>query len=106
GPLLAIPVYIRMGMYRAVMRHVGNMALYCIAKAVTFGALTFAFVVLLAKDLGWQVELPRAVLFSCWTLSLILIGGLRLLAREYFMGDCSTAGLPRAGLFARKNQVT
>ena len=94
GPLLAIPVYIRMGMYRAVMRHFGNMALYCIAKAVTFGALTFAFVVLLAKDLGWQVELPRAVLFSYWTLSLILIGGLRLLAREYFMGDWLTAGLP------------
>ncbi|SDS42944.1 NDP-sugar epimerase, includes UDP-GlcNAc-inverting 4,6-dehydratase FlaA1 and capsular polysaccharide biosynthesis protein EpsC [Halopseudomonas litoralis] len=94
APLLAVPLYVRMGMYRAVMRHFGNVALYCIAKAVTLGFLAFAFILLVAKDLGWEVMFPRSVYFSYWALSLILIGGLRLLAREYFMGDWLTAGLP------------
>lgn len=94
GPVLAIPLYVRTGMYRAVMRHFGNVALYCIGKGVTVGFLAFAFVLLVAKDLGWDVLFPRSVYFSYWALSLILIGGLRLLAREYFMGDWLTAGLP------------
>src|SRR5690554_4711192 len=94
APVLAIPVYLRMGMYRAVMRHFGNVALYCIAKAVTLGFLAFALVLLVAKDLGWTVLFPRSTFFSFWALSLILIGGLRLLAREYFMGHWLIAGLP------------
>lgn len=94
GPLLAIPLYVRMGMYRSVMRHFGNVALYCIGKAVTFGFIAFAFVLLVAKDFGWDVLFPRSAYFSYWALSLFLIGGLRLLAREYFMGDWLTAGLP------------
>lgn len=94
APLLAIPLYIRLGMYRAVMRHFGNVALYSIAKAVTLGFLAFAFVLLVARDLGWDVLFPRSVYFSYWSLSLIGIGGLRLLAREYFMGDWLMAGLP------------
>ena len=94
APLLALPIYVRMGMYRAVMRHFGNVALYCIAKAVTLGFLAFAFLLLVAKDLGWDVLFPRSVYFAYWALSLIFIGGLRLLAREYFMGDWLTAGLP------------
>ncbi len=100
APLLAVPLYVRMGMYRAVMRHFGNVALYCIAKAVTLGFLAFAFILLVAKDFGWDVLVPRSVYFSYWALSLILIGGLRLLAREYFMGDWLTAGLP--GLHAAR----
>ena len=94
GPLLAIPVYVRMGMYRSVMRHFGNVALYCIAKAVTFGFIAFAFVLLVAKDFGWDVVFPRSAYFSYWALSLLFIGGWRLLAREYFLGDWLTAGLP------------
>ncbi|MEZ2744910.1 polysaccharide biosynthesis protein [Halopseudomonas bauzanensis] len=94
GPLLAIPLYVRLGMYRTVMRHFGNVALNSIARAVTLGFLAFALVLLLGRDFGWDVLFPRSVYFSYWALSLIFIGGLRLLAREYFMGDWLTAGLP------------
>lgn len=104
APLLALPLYVRMGMYRAVMRHFGNVALFCIGKAVTFGFLAFAAIVIIAKDLGWAVEFPRSVYFSYWALSLIFIGGLRLLAREYFMGDWLTAGLP--AIRARDGEVS
>lgn len=94
APVVAIPVYIRMGMYRAVMRHFGNDALICIAKAVTLGFAGFAVAVLILRDANWQVHFPRNAFFSYWALSLILIGGLRLLARQYFMGDWWISGLP------------
>ena len=35
APLIAVPFFIRFGMYRAVMRYFGNDALLAIAKAVT-----------------------------------------------------------------------
>ncbi|WP_417315622.1 polysaccharide biosynthesis protein [Cycloclasticus pugetii] len=93
SPLVAIPIYIKMGMYRAVMRYFGNDALMGILKAVTLGYLGFALVVLIARDMGWEVLFPRTIFFTYWWLSLVFIGGLRLLAREYFMGDWLTAGL-------------
>lgn len=93
SPLIAIPIYVRMGMYRAVMRYFGNDALMCILKAVTLGYLGFALALLIARDVGWSVLFPRTVFFTYWWLSLVFIGGLRLLAREYFLGDWLTGGL-------------
>lgn len=96
APVVAIPIYIKMGMYRAVMRHLGNDALICILKAVTLGFLGFSLVLLIMRDAGWDVLFPRSVFFSYWAMSLLLIGGLRLLARQYFMGDWWISGLPAA----------
>ncbi|MDD0843126.1 polysaccharide biosynthesis protein [Pseudomonas sp. Gutcm_11s] len=85
APLIAIPVYIRAGMYRAVLRYLGNDALVTIFKAVTFSALLLALVVYWHK--GAAVVVPRSLVFNYWWLSLVLAGGLRLLMRQYFMGD-------------------
>lgn len=92
APLIAIPFYIRMGMYRAVMRHLGNDALVGILKAVTLGYLGFVLALLLIRDAGWVISFPRSALFNYWWLSLMLIGGLRLAARQYFMGHWFLAG--------------
>ena len=45
SPIIAIPLFIRFGMYRAVMRYFGNDALLAIAKAVTLSALLLALAV-------------------------------------------------------------
>lgn len=45
APLIAIPIFIRFGMYRAVMRYFGNDALITICKAVSLSALLLALVV-------------------------------------------------------------
>ncbi|HDR3036066.1 TPA: polysaccharide biosynthesis protein, partial [Pseudomonas aeruginosa] len=45
APLVAIPLFIRFGMYRAVMRYLGNDALIAIAKAVTISALVLSLLV-------------------------------------------------------------
>ena len=85
APLIAIPVFIRFGMYRAVMRYFGNDALIAIAKAVTLSALVLALVVYWHRDPPAVV--PRSLVFNYWWLSLVMIGGLRLGMRQYFMGD-------------------
>lgn len=85
APLIAIPVFTRVGMYRAVMRYFGNDALITIFKAISISSL------LLALAVYWYqsspVVVPRSVVFNYWWLSLVMIGGLRLVMRQYFMGD-------------------
>ncbi len=108
APLTAIPFFIRFGMYRAVMRYFGNDALMAIAKAVTLSALVLALAVY------WRSNepklIPRSMVFNYWWLSLMLIGGLRLLMRQYFLGDWfvpegffkyrgSDKGLPKVAVY-------
>jgi FlaA1/EpsC-like NDP-sugar epimerase len=108
APVIAIPFFIRFGMYRAVMRYFGNDALMAIAKAVTLSAL------LLSLAVYWRTDapklIPRSMVFNYWWLSLVLIGGLRLVMRQYFMGDWFSpvsltkfkgkdAGLPKVAVY-------
>lgn len=85
APIIALPIFIRLGMYRAVMRYVGNDALITIAKAVTLSALVLALAVYWYR--GPTALVPRSMVFNYWWLSLLLIGGLRLAMRQYFAGN-------------------
>ncbi|MBU0538647.1 MAG: polysaccharide biosynthesis protein [Gammaproteobacteria bacterium] len=90
APVVAIPLFIRLGMYRAVMRYLGNDALVAIAKAVSLSALILALAVYWYRDV--PAPIPRSFVFNYWWLSIVLIGGLRLVMRQYFMGDWYLAG--------------
>jgi len=85
APVIAIPLFVRFGMYRAVMRYFGNDALLAIGKAVTLSALVLALAVYWYQ--GAPKLVPRSMVLNYWWLSLVLLGGLRLLMRQYFMGD-------------------
>ena len=89
APLVAIPLFIRYGMYRAVMRYFGNDALIAIVKAVSLSSLILAVVVYWYSN--HQAIVPRSIIFNYWWLSLVILGGLRLCMRQYFMGDWFTA---------------
>ncbi|WP_079202242.1 nucleoside-diphosphate sugar epimerase/dehydratase [Pseudomonas sp. CC6-YY-74] len=107
-PLIAIPLFVRFGMYRAVMRYFGNDALLAIVKAVTLSALILALAVYWYQ--GAPKLIPRSMVINYWWLSLLLIGGLRLVMRQYFMGDWYSpdqptrlkgrdAGLPKVAIY-------
>ncbi|MBK5552220.1 polysaccharide biosynthesis protein [Pseudomonas sp. TH03] len=85
APVVAIPLFIRFGMYRAVMRYFGNDALIAIIKAVSLSSLILAVVVYWYSN--HESVVPRSIIFNYWWLSLVIIGGLRLCMRQYFMGD-------------------
>lgn len=85
APLVAIPLFIRFGMYRAVMRYFGNDALIAIIKAVSLSSLILGFIVYWYSN--HQNVVPRSIMFNYWWLSMVMIGGLRLAMRQYFLGD-------------------
>jgi len=85
APVVAIPLFIRFGLYRAVMRYFGNDALITIVKAVSLSSLILGVVVYVYSN--HQVVVPRSIIFNYWWLSLVMVGGLRLAMRQYFLGD-------------------
>lgn len=108
APVVAIPLFVRFGMYRAVMRYFGNDALIAIIKAVSLSSLILGIVVYWYSN--HQNVVPRSIIFNYWWLSLILVGGLRLAMRQYFLGDWFSAaqhvpftsrddGLPRVAIY-------
>ncbi len=107
APVLAIPLFVRIGMYRAVMRYLGNDALITIAKAVSFSSLLLALAIYWYRDAPALV--PRSLVFNYWWISMMLLGGLRLLLRQYVLGDWYRGmlvapfgrddGLPRVAIY-------
>ncbi len=85
APIVAIPFFIRFGMYRAVMRYVGKEVLLAIAKAVTLSALVLALTIYWFQD--GRPAVPRSLVVNYWWVSILTLGGLRLLMRQYFLGD-------------------
>jgi FlaA1/EpsC-like NDP-sugar epimerase len=79
-PVLSMPVFVGLGLYRAVVRFMGLQALLAVVKGVTISALIMAVVTVLVGQYGF----PRSVLVLYWLIALVLVGGSRLAARSFF----------------------
>ncbi len=79
APVVAVPIFIRMGLYRAVLRYVGGTALITIAKAVGITTLILLALLVMSQTQG----VPRSVFISFWLISMLFIGGSRLFLRSY-----------------------
>ena len=82
APLIAIPIFIKLGLYRAIVRYIGLDALWTIFKAISLFTLIFATVVVLSGPYSGLV--PRTIYIINAILLFICIGGLRLYARWLF----------------------
>lgn len=80
APLIAIPIFIKAGLYRAIVRYIGMQALWTIIKATFLYALLFAVVVLLA---GVE-QVPRTVYGINALILMLFAGGSRMVARWWF----------------------
>ena len=83
APIIAAPIFIRFGLYRAVIRYIGFKALWAIINAVSLYALIWGIIGFMAALDG----IPRSVIIINWILSLMAIGGLRIIARLIISGD-------------------
>lgn len=79
APLLAIPVFVRLGLYKTVIRYMGAKAIWNIFYAVGLYSLLWASVMLLSGIEG----LPRSVLLINWLVTFLLISGIRVFAKSW-----------------------
>jgi len=77
APIIAVPVFARFGLYRAVIRYIGFKALWSIVQAVTLYALLWSMIGFMASIDG----IPRSVILINWLLGIITIGGSRMVGR-------------------------
>lgn len=82
APATAIPVFIRMGLYRAVIRYLPERAFWTIASSV--GLATLAWVaVLFMLEISRLGTVPRSVPIIYAILAILVIGGSRFLAKAF-----------------------
>jgi len=80
APLLALPFFVVFGLYRSVIRYVGEYALWAAARAMTLAALSWTGLAFLTSMTGYE-GMPRSVPLLYWMIGFILLGGSRFLAR-------------------------
>ncbi|MCK9394616.1 MAG: polysaccharide biosynthesis protein [Methylobacter sp.] len=82
APAIAVPIFVKLGLYRAIIRYIEVRALWTIIQATTFYALFFAFVLYESGIKG----VPRTVLPLNWLNMMLLVGGSRFFAR-WWLGE-------------------
>jgi len=80
APLLSIPVFVRFGLYRSVVRYMGEHALWAVLNAVGLSALLWATLAFMTSMTGVE-GVPRTVPVLYGLLATMLVAGSRFLAR-------------------------
>ncbi|MEQ8859210.1 MAG: nucleoside-diphosphate sugar epimerase/dehydratase [Pseudomonadales bacterium] len=78
--LVCVPVFGALGLYRHVVRHMGNHALMAVLKGATITAIVVATVAYMVPLRGF----PRSVPIIFWLLTLVYVAGSRVIVRAYF----------------------
>lgn len=81
-PLISIPVFARMGLYRAVIRYLGEQAMKTVAKAVGLTFAIWACVMILLSVMN-LVAVDFRVLVTQWLLATLGIVASRMLVKEW-----------------------
>ncbi len=88
SPALAVPIFLKFGLYRAIIRYIGGRVLWVIFQSVTLHALIFTVVVFQTR-LGL---VPRTVPPLSWLVLLFFVAGSRFIARWWLAETYSQLG--------------
>ena len=72
-------IFLRQGLYRAVIRFMGQQAVWAIVRGVSYSTAVLVAAVFLTRT-----EVPRSLPFLYWLFAFVAIGGSRLLVRTYY----------------------
>ena len=80
APVVAIPIFIRLGLYRSVIRYLPEAAIWTIIRAMLIATMSWVIIIFLMEMAG-QGIVPRSVPFLYFILGTLLIGGMRFAAK-------------------------
>ncbi len=74
-----VPLFLRLGLYRHIIRHMGPHAIWAIVKGITVTTVALAAVAYMVR----LPDFPRSALIIFWLLSFCYVTGTRFLVRAY-----------------------
>jgi len=80
APVVAIPIFVGMGLYRPVVRYLPERALWTIFQATALSVMAWVLVAFMAQLL-WRGSLPRSVPIIFFAIACVLLIGSRFLAK-------------------------
>lgn len=92
-PVIAFPIFLTFGLYRAIIRYVGNQALWAIVKSVSFTTLFWSVAAFMTQMTGAE-GVPRTVPLIFWFVAIAVISGSRFFAR-FILSLSTNKKLPR-----------
>lgn len=95
-PIYSVFIFIKFGLYRAIVRYIGYKAFISIGYSVTISSL----ILLVICQTFYKNEIPVSVNIIYWLLSAVLVGGSRVIARQIMHSI-----LGRNGLFLQEESA-
>jgi FlaA1/EpsC-like NDP-sugar epimerase len=95
-PVVSLPIFMRLGLYRAVIRYIDHKFVYVVLIGVT---LSTVILIAVAASVSHMAGLSRAV-FGIYLVSAIMyVAGSRFLARSYFLRSSGASGGVRVAIY-------
>jgi FlaA1/EpsC-like NDP-sugar epimerase len=85
APIVAMPIFIRLGIYRAVIRFLPDRAIWTIIYAVALASIAWVFIVFLTEMSGGE-GVPRSIPIIYFFIATLVVGASRFMAKALVVG--------------------
>ncbi|PUA20519.1 nucleoside-diphosphate sugar epimerase/dehydratase [Glaciimonas sp. PCH181] len=94
-PLVSIPIFIKLGLYRAVIRFIDHKIVYVVVLGVSLSVITLAALGTFTQTSGYS----RAVFGIYWVSSILYVAASRFLARSFLLRVSGVEGAVRVAIY-------
>jgi FlaA1/EpsC-like NDP-sugar epimerase len=94
-PLISIPIFIRLGLYRAVIRFIDHKIAYVVVLGVTLSVITLGALGTFTQTNGYS----RAVFGIYWVSAILYVAASRFVARGFLLRLSGAAGSVRVAIY-------
>lgn len=96
APLISIPIFIKLGLYRAVIRFIDQKIIYVVVGGVT---LSVIIMIVLTVSITSMVGISRGVFGIYWVSAIMYMAASRFVARAYLLRATGSIGLIRVAIY-------